>query len=171
MSDADVAERQKPRTRQISDAYREIIHAVECRIVELGWTHERVDDAAGLESGYLGKLLHPSAPSGRQAGWFILDLLLSALWPKGYEVVIQEKQLENSAILALGQGAKKSARELAEAIVSRRNLRLRLAEEWGRYGGYARGRKLPAERRREIARQAARKRWSKPILTEITVEK
>jgi hypothetical protein len=35
------------RVTEPSKAYKELMHSVECRIVELGKTHEWVDDAAG----------------------------------------------------------------------------------------------------------------------------
>jgi hypothetical protein len=66
------------------------------------------------------------------------------------------------------QASLKPPRELAATIMQRRNLRVRLAEEWGRHGGRSRGKKLPPEQRREQARLAAKARWSKPTLVELT---
>jgi hypothetical protein len=45
-----------------------------------------VDDAAGLQDGFYSKLLHADRPSDRQVRWETLQLVITALFPAGFEL-------------------------------------------------------------------------------------
>jgi hypothetical protein len=45
---------------------------------------------------------------------------------------------------------------------------LRSLQRNARKGGHARAQKLTAARRQEIARYAAKKRWQRPVITDVT---
>lgn len=47
-----------------------------------------LDDRAGTNDGYFAKCLHADTPSGRQAGWDMLDLFAQALFPAGARVAL-----------------------------------------------------------------------------------
>lgn len=66
--------------------YKATVAQIRVRIKELGLTMWQCDDKAGLQDGYTAKLLNPDTPSGRQAGWDTLQLLVDALWPDGFEI-------------------------------------------------------------------------------------
>lgn len=142
--------------KQVTALYRALAGAFELRIVERGLTMQACDDGAGLADGHCAKLLHPAAPSGRQGSWFCLDLLARLLYPAGYDIRVIPRDADTSPYRQA-----RPPRELAADLVSRRNLRCRLAEEFGRVGGRVRSQKLSPERRREIAAIAARARWQR----------
>ena len=74
--------------RQVSPLYKKLVREFEARRVLLGWSCARVDDAAGLQSGYYAKLIHPEAPSGRCAGRDVLALVAEVLYPEKFEIVV-----------------------------------------------------------------------------------
>ncbi|MBP2290761.1 hypothetical protein [Azospirillum rugosum] len=49
---------------------------------------EKLDDRAGANDGYFAKILHADTPSGRQAGWEMLDLYAQALFPGGVSAAL-----------------------------------------------------------------------------------
>nr|WP_247892773.1 hypothetical protein [Azospirillum baldaniorum] len=53
-----------------------------------GWALWELDDAAGWNDGYAGKALSPATPSGRMAGYDMLDLAFTALAGRGYRVLV-----------------------------------------------------------------------------------
>lgn len=63
--------------------YRCFVFALERRRLELDWPMWLVDDKAGLHDGYYAKLLYAETPSGRNAGWQMLQYVADALWPDG----------------------------------------------------------------------------------------
>lgn len=63
--------------------YRAIMIAIEERRQQLGLPMWRVDELAGTQDGYYAKALHADAPSGRQAQWNTLQLIIDALFPEG----------------------------------------------------------------------------------------
>jgi hypothetical protein len=76
------------RRKPAAKVYEKMISAIDRRRRALGWTCLDLDDKAGWQDGYYGKAAHPNSPSGRQAGYYLLDLALDALCPAGYEVLI-----------------------------------------------------------------------------------
>jgi hypothetical protein len=85
--------------------YRHVIAQIERRRIELNWSCERLDNAAGLAAGHFAKLKNADARSGRCARWETLDLLVEALWPN-----------EDFELLVL------STSSIAEAASSKRGL-------------------------------------------------
>jgi hypothetical protein len=74
--------------RQATALYLAIIDQLRDRIAFLGWPMWVCDDKAGLQDGYTAKLLHPDTPSGRQAGWAQIQMLVDALYPDGMAFVV-----------------------------------------------------------------------------------
>lgn len=73
----------------VTPLYRALVGEMHARIRRLGVTMWQCDDLSGLQDGYTAKLLHPDTPSGRQARWETLQLLVDALYPDGYTVIIK----------------------------------------------------------------------------------
>jgi hypothetical protein len=48
-----------------------------------------VDDAGGLQDGFYSKVLHADRPSGRRVRWETLQLVITALFPAGFDVEIK----------------------------------------------------------------------------------
>ncbi len=65
--------------------YRMVMTELEDRRLERGWPAWMLDDKAGVQDGYSQKMVHVDTPSGRQAGWQTVDLLMQALFPNGYQ--------------------------------------------------------------------------------------
>lgn len=139
-----------------SPLYRGIMLELERRRLQLGFTFINVDDLAGLNDGYLAKLMWPDTPTGRVARWETLQLIVDALFPEGFEVVLRAK-----AGLELSEVSIRKMAAIARLPFCRKSQR-DLMMEYGRKGGAARSEKLEPERRREIASIAAKARWAKP---------
>ncbi len=45
-----------------------------------------------MQDGYTAKLLHPDTPTGRQARYETLELLLRAVYPDGYVLTIRPRR-------------------------------------------------------------------------------
>jgi len=76
------AERRKSNTPALPDvpmihSMEELLAALRARRDQLQLTHERVDDIAGLSSGYFGKLM--TQPPIKNLGWLSFGLCLDAL--------------------------------------------------------------------------------------------
>jgi hypothetical protein len=56
---------------------------------ELGLPQERFSEWAGLPERYFSKAIHPDTPSGRQAQWQTLQVMVDALFPCGFTVRIE----------------------------------------------------------------------------------
>lgn len=111
----------------------DLTQAIRERRMDLGMCQLELDERTGLPGGYTGNLeavlSSPNAVNARSIGWTALPLLMGAL---GLELV------------AVRQGS----------------LRKRLSKtERAKRGARARSDRLSPERRREIAREAARARW------------
>jgi hypothetical protein len=66
--------------------YRALLLECERRRQQLNWPMWVVDDRAGTQDGYYAKALHADRPSGRQARWETLSLIVTALWPAGFDL-------------------------------------------------------------------------------------
>ena len=60
--------------------------AVERRRLQLGWPAWLVEKQSGVQDGYYFKMVYAETPSGRNAGWQTLQLVIDALWPDGVGV-------------------------------------------------------------------------------------
>ena len=120
-----------------TEIYRAITLECERRRQQLGWPMWKVDDVSGLNDGHFAKLLHADRPSGRQAQWQTLQLVISALFPKGIDLEIRHKAGE---LTADGHRLK----IMFAAADNDRQTRRELMRELGRRGGIARREKLKA---------------------------
>jgi general stress protein YciG len=128
--------------------YRAIILECERRRVALGMSMEKFSEFAGLPDRYYAKALRVDEPSGRQASWSTLQIIVDCLFPDGFDVQLKPKiggQLDALSLMfktryeqALGNG--KTRREHMAEI--------------GRKGGAARKANLSQEERSRIAQTA-----------------
>ena len=134
--------------------YVALVRALDRRIRTLGWTMKYCDDRSGLQDGYTAKLLHPGTPSGRQARWETLQLLIDALYPAGVKVVIQAADGE-----MLNRLSMPDERRVVRPSDARKIDILAMSRKGGLASAKARVVKLPPALRKRVARQAARARW------------
>jgi hypothetical protein len=128
--------------------YRAIILECERRRVALGMSMEKFSEFAGLPDRYYAKALRVDEPSGRQASWSTLQIIVDCLFPDGFDVQLKPKvgaQLDALSLMfktryeqSLGNG--KTRREHMAEI--------------GRKGAAARASKLSVADRVRIARNA-----------------
>jgi hypothetical protein len=71
--------------------FRAILLECERRRQALGWPMWKLDAAAGTQCGHHAKCQHADRPSGRQGQWKTLHLIVSALWPRGFDLEITHK--------------------------------------------------------------------------------
>jgi hypothetical protein len=145
-----------------TELYVSLIVELERRRRKLGLPMWKLDDLSGVQDGYYAKVLHVSAPSGRQAGWTILDYLTTALFPRGVRVKLiacRKKPMPGQPSIN-----QRTAREIERSKTDPPQLvRLLLSErarEAGKKGAAARNNNLTARQRRKLARKAAVVRWS-----------
>jgi hypothetical protein len=128
-------------------------------------------EIAGLPDRYYPKALSCDEPSGRQAAWPTLQIIVDTLYPDGCDVEIRPR-----AGAALDAFALKYSLRFDKQLSDGRTRRS-LLREWGRLGGLkhsrqqlakmgrrgarARNQRLPKEKRVELARRAARALWAK----------
>lgn len=162
----------------------ELIQALRDRARELELTHETIDSVAGLQSGYASKLLAPKPI--KNLGPMSFESLLGAL---GVAVVVIE---DPEQVARISKQWTKRLRPLRTPLalpppsipasidhevplqiaVTPALQRLLRNPEWmreiGVRGGNERAAKLSAFRRRQIAKRAAKARWSKHGEREVT---
>jgi len=66
--------------------YQAVMLAVEERRQALGLSMWQVNDGAGLQDGFYAKMLHAHTPSGRQAQWPTLQLVIDFLFSGGFDL-------------------------------------------------------------------------------------
>ncbi|MGY4409126.1 hypothetical protein ACVWW4_000862 [Bradyrhizobium sp. LB7.1] len=144
------------RTKPSAAAYRAFVAVLEQRRVELGLTTAHVNDLAGLQDGFFAKLTNPDSPSGRQAGWDMLDLVMETLFGTTYQIHITAKNYK--APPKLETRALPSTKTAQHQPTHWRHRRI--FQDLGRRGARALN-NLPPERRSEIAKKAAATRLAK----------
>lgn len=137
-------------TKQLSfTTFEALIGELRARRIRMGLSQLEVDQIAGLASGYVAKLeaslTNPGAKNARSLGRESLPLVLGAL---GLSLTVN----------ASGKEARKSDREIRQL---QSGALAKFLTERSRKGQEARTRKLTPQRRRAIARKAARARWAK----------
>jgi hypothetical protein len=129
-----------------TEIYRAVLLECERKRQQLNWSMWQLDDAAGLNDGHFAHCLHADRPSGRQASWKILNLIVSALWPRGFDLQIIDKP--GATLTAEGTHRK----ILHAAAPYNRISQRKLMSEIGKAGAKARIAKYaamtPAERKR-----------------------
>jgi len=137
-----------------TNIYRSLMFEIERRRLALGFPIEKFSEFAGLSDRYYSKALFADEPSGRQAQWSTLEVMVQALFPHGYELrakpgaVIDATNLKAKLLQLRAHHDPRSQRELMS--------------ELGKKGGRARAVRLSEKRRIAIARRAATKRWRSP---------
>ena len=124
---------------------------IERRRLELGWPNWKVDERSGCQDGYFAKLLWSDAKSGRSAGWEVLQWIMEALGPGGFDLEIRWR----SAPVLCAQRMKQSvhaAAAFAKPGLQRKHMRSIASKS-------RRTSHLSPEKRSRIARKAARARW------------
>jgi hypothetical protein len=135
--------------------YMAIMENCERRRIDLGWPMWKVDDKAGTNDGYYAKALYPNTPSGRQAKWESLQLIVEALYKGGFRVTIEPENPDMLSAPSIDKGPS------TNAVVVRHWRHTRHFKQLGQKGGHARMEKLSEAKRIAIAKRAARARWSK----------
>lgn len=158
------AERQivEIRSGQGYNAFDLFLHTLMQRRIELGISGEVLDDIAGLPTRYTQKLLQGHKLFGRNS----FDAMLGSL---GMKLTISEDRdaLEKVQDRLERTPLDKSQMRMqanARMVIPRWLFSTRKASKAGK----ARWRNVPAKKRRRIARKAAKARWSKPRIVEIT---
>jgi hypothetical protein len=86
------------RVRPATVLYRVLMDALEARRVELNITMAVVDDMAGLQDGFYGKMINPDAPNGRQSRWETVELAVQALFGDDFNISITSGEGENRVL-------------------------------------------------------------------------
>lgn len=140
--------------------YRSIMLEIERQRVALGLSMWQVDDLACTQDGYYAKALHPDTPSGRQAHWYCLHLIVSALFPDGFDCEIRVKKGPLLTALSMKQKIKSAAACAAQERRPQRDYMTILSG----LAAIARKEKIKPGKRRSIARHASRTRWRRQRL-------
>ena len=111
------------RRAAVSDVYRALAAQLHDRIRKLGLPMWQCDDLSGLQDGYTAKVLHPDTSSGRQPGWLTLDLLMGALFPDGYDIIVKPRDGRRALKLTAPRNPVVDARDRA------------VFQKYGRLGG------------------------------------
>jgi hypothetical protein len=141
--------------------YMSLMEQIDLRRRKLKLPAWKLDDLSGLEDGYSQKMLHADAPSGRQAGWRMIDYVVGALYPRGVRVVLvpcRKKRIPDTA----GMNGKKP-RNFDTTQPAPKGVRDYLRErhrELGKKGGRARMASMTKKQRRALGRRAALVRWT-----------
>ena len=144
---------------QATGIYLAIMLEVERRRQALGFPMEKFSEYAGLPERYYSKALHPDTASGRQAQWGTLQIIIDALFPAGFDVVIKPRA--GAAMNGDSLKAKLLRLQAAKDPKCQRELMRELAGRVSPEARKAGRRKIPAWRRRQIARRAGRARARK----------
>lgn len=118
----------QPGTRSITPVYRALMSELERRRLHLGLSMWQTDDEACTQDGYYAKALWADARSGRQARWETLQLIIDALFPTGFDLVLRPR-----AGAPLNPAAQKRVVRFAAATVNRKTQR-ELMREIGMQG-------------------------------------
>ena len=140
---------------QATGIYLAIMLEVERRRQALGFPMEKFSEYAGLPERYYSKALHPDTASGRQAQWGTLQIIIDALFPAGFDVVIKPRAG------AAMNGDSLKAKLLRLQAAKDPKCQRELMRELGHAGRAQQLAKQPRWKRRAIARKAARARWRK----------
>lgn len=148
-------------SNNVTGIYRAIMIECERRRQALGLPMDKFSEWAGLPDRFYSKGLHADAPSGRQAQWPTLQIIVSALFPHGFDLIIKPKP---GAVI---EPHDLKAKLLQLKAIKDPKAQRELMRELGRKGGMAR--KPPPRRQRiALARRAAKMRWSTPRIVEAT---
>ena len=131
--------------------YMAFMTAIERRRARLGWPMWELDEKAGLSEGYYSKMLHAGSTEGRRASVETLEKVLDAMFQGAY--ILRFSKVRDDDLLSTARLKKINA-----------NLRTYLRHHMitiAPLGAKARVESQTPERRRAIARHAARVRWER----------
>jgi hypothetical protein len=143
----------KNRTRPSSAIYRIIMVEFERQRLARGLSMSQVDDLAGTQDGFYGKMLYPDSPSGRQSRWETIQDVADALFGRGFEIRIIASEAPIPSAAGIDKGAS------SNALKNRHWRHTRHFKELGSKGGKAR---FANKTRAEISAMQSkinRKRW------------
>lgn len=135
--------------------YRAIVAECERQRLALGWPMWSVDEKAGTQDGYYGKAIYPDTPSGRQAQWNTLDLIVGALFGPDFQITLKGEKTSIQGVRCIEKG--QSTKSVAVRHWRHRSY-FRAIGELGTSGKHY-VEKVPKARRVAIARKAIRARW------------
>lgn len=143
------------RTRPSSAIYRIIMVEFERQRLARGLSMAQVDDLAGTQDGFYGKMIYPDSPNGRQSRWETVQDVADALFGRGFEIKIIGSDACGPSALALDKGVS------SNALKNRHWRHSKHFADLGRRGGLARAKNLTTEQIRALAKKAARARKAK----------
>jgi hypothetical protein len=141
--------------------YRALLLECERRRNQIGWAMWQVDDASGLNDGHYAHCLHVDRVSGRQAQWKTLHLIVSALFPAGFDLHLTHKP---GGVLSAEDHRLKV---MFAAADNNRLCRREVMRLLGKRGGEARREKyknMTKEERQRIAAKARKTRRQNRLL-------
>ena len=151
--------------------YRSVMLEIERRRLALGWPHWKANDAAGTQDGYLAKMILADTPSGRQASWETVQMVMDAMFPDGFEVIIratkdgalssedQRKKMRFAAAHANPRTQRELMRELRMSALAKMTPQQRA--ESARKAGKASG-----KRRRAMSRERRMRHMNEGVRSE-----
>jgi hypothetical protein len=153
------------RATPVPAVYYALLAEIERWRLQLGIPMWKLDDAAGTQSRYYAKALYADTPSGRMATWVSVQMIVAALFPQGFSITITP---QNDGCLTASKH--RVAIKFSGArydFEARQDWMTELSKKAAGRGGRARADKLSPRRRKAIAKQAAKKRWSTPKIVEV----
>jgi hypothetical protein len=142
--------------------YRLVMLELERRRRQLGISMERICEIAGTADRSFSKALYPEAANGRVAQWITLQIYADVLWPDGLDIEIRPRNGPKLTAMSMKY-------QIAHIAANHDRLAQRnLMRELSQKAAVARVSKIPERKRIAIARKAAKARWRKPRLVEIT---
>lgn len=135
--------------------YRSLMEVIERRRGELGLAMAAVDDLAGTQDGYYAKMIYPDTPSGRQARWETVDLVVQALFGREFSIDLGGNNGAMLSRVSMTVDVNEKARQIRHWRHSRH------FKNMSAKGVIARQVKLSPAKRRSIARKAAKTRWKR----------
>lgn len=137
--------------------YRAIMLELERKRLAMGLSQDRLSELMGVAERSYSKMLWPDSPSGRLATWDKLQKAIEVLFADGFEVVVRA----GCTLTDTTPGTKRLIRQAAAHYDRRTSRELmidigRLVTREIRVKGR---KKIPARKRRAIAKRAARERW------------
>ena len=154
-----------PRQLGVVRSYADLHAVLRERAEALDVSRESIDYASGLQNGYSSKILSPRPP--KRLGPLSMGLMLETLGVALIAIVDPDAVERTTRKLpkrevSVPMQAVKSGRGKSR-LVSRRFLR-----KIAKAGGIARMASMSAKQRSKHGRKAAKARWAKPTLVEIT---
>lgn len=151
----------RPRILGEFNSYAGLQEIMRTRADQLQITREQIDEISGLQNGYASKVLAPNPI--KKLGATSMPLMLPAL---GMKLMAVEDPEALKRITRRGLKREVASSQVSAAVQFK--LTYRFLRKIAKKGGENSRKFLTRRRRRQLARKAARARWSKPTLVEVT---